>query len=44
MRLFCELLLGDTQSSTFSFTAHAGDQLLGQGRASVMLVQAKSAL
>jgi predicted hotdog family 3-hydroxylacyl-ACP dehydratase len=41
MRLCCELLLGDAQSSTFSFTAHAGDQLLGQGRASVMLVQAK---
>ncbi len=34
----CELLLGDTKSSMFAFTAHADQLLLGQGRASVMLI------
>ncbi len=40
LELRCELLLGDAQSSTFSFTAHSNGVLLGQGRASVMLVDA----
>jgi predicted hotdog family 3-hydroxylacyl-ACP dehydratase len=39
LRLHCELLLGDALSSTFSFTVHADDHLLGQGRASVMLIK-----
>lgn len=39
MQVHCQVLLGDSQSSTFSFTAHCGGMLLGHGRASVMLVK-----
>jgi predicted hotdog family 3-hydroxylacyl-ACP dehydratase len=39
IQVHCDLLLGDSQSSTFSFTAHSNGMLLGQGRASVMLVK-----
>jgi predicted hotdog family 3-hydroxylacyl-ACP dehydratase len=40
LELRCQLLLGDASSSTFSFAAQCNGVLLGQGRASVMLVNA----